>query len=483
MTKPSGAESSARTVAILGGGISGLAIAEAVERQAAAAGAPVKAVVLEAEAVAGGKIRSARDRGFVVETGPHGFLDKEPVVFELIERLGLKKDVVRANESAGARWIVRGGKLRLVPSKPPQFLGSGILPFGAKLRVAWEPFAASRPEGVDETVWDFAARRIGKTAADVLVDAMVTGIYGGDPKQLSLASAFPRMLELESKYGGLFKAMLTISKEKKRAGQVAAAPTGAPTGTLHSFKEGLGSLTGALAKRASVVTAFPAKRLVRDGAGYRVEGGGAPFVADAVVSTIPAFETAALVEPYAPSEAAQLLQIPYAPIAVVVHSFDAQAAGPALAGFGFLAPFVEHRKILGSIFAHSIFPDHAPDGTVMLRSMIGGRRGAELLDADDEGLLALARAELVDLLGIAPSAEPLLERVIRWPRAIPQYDVGHAERVAAADAIEAKLPGVFLSGNAFRGVAMIACIVDAQRVAAKVVAHLLGREAPSGPAT
>ncbi|MCK6549952.1 protoporphyrinogen oxidase, partial [Myxococcota bacterium] len=463
-----------RTAVIVGAGISGLAVAEAVERLSKEKGAPVKAVVLEAEREAGGKIKSSREKGFVVETGPHGFLDKEPAVFALVERLGLTRALVKANEAAARRWIVRAGKLREVPSKPPKFITSDILPFGAKLRVAMEPFGKARPEGVDESVWDFAARRIGPTAADVLVDAMVTGIYGGDPKRLSLASAFPRMFELESKYGGLVKAMMAIAKEKKAQGKKADAPAGAPTGTLYSFEEGLGTLTGALAKRANLVTGFEAKRLERAGAAWRVSGGASPVEGDAVVLTIPAFESAGLLAPFAGTEATLLGEVPYANVAVVVQAFQkADVGGADVDGFGFLAPHLEGRKILGSIFAHAVFPAHAPDGTVMMRSILGGRRGGELLDADDDGLLAMARAELGALVGIDAGAEPVMERVIRWPRGIPQYELGHAERVAAADGLESKLPGVFLSGNAFRGVAMIACIVDAERVAARVVDHVL----------
>lgn len=474
---------SARRVAIVGGGITGLSIAEAITRKSEAAGQPAEVVVLEAEDVPGGKIRSSTEDGFVVETGPHGFLDKEPEVFALTDRLGLERDLLRADEASAQRYIVRAGKLRMVPMKPPQFLFSDILPFFAKLRVGMEPFAKKRPAH-EETVWEFAARRIGKTAADVLVDAMVTGIYGGDPKELSLKAAFPRMYELESNYGGLMKAQLALAREKKAlpSGQEAerdmppkpkSAP-GQPTGTLHSYRHGLGQLTGALADRAEVRYGFRAEGVDKAKAFdmWRVRGTGDAIEADAVVLTAPAFTSAELLGPHVPGVAERFEEVPYADIAVVVHGFRASEVGHGLDGFGFLAPHGEGRRILGSIWASTVFPVHVPEGCLMFRTLLGGWRNAEAAQGSDADLLARAKAELAALGCVPDSATPVLQRVIRWPKGIPQYTRGHAERVAAADGVESELPGIFVGGNGFRGVAMLACVADAQKVADRVVSFL-----------
>ena len=473
---------SARRVAIVGGGISGLSIAEAITRKAEAGGQPVEVVVLEADDAPGGKIRSSTEDGFVVETGPHGFLDKEPEVFALTDRLGLGQDLLRADEAAAKRYIVRAGKLRMVPMKPPQFLFSDILPFFAKLRVGMEPFAASRP-ATEETVWQFAARRIGPTAADVLVDAMVTGIYGGDPKALSLKAAFPRMFELESKYGGLFKAQLAIAKEKKllAAGEGAPPPApisksapGQPTGTLHSYKQGLGQLTSALAERTTVRYNFAAEAIDKAATFdmFRVRGTQDAVEADAVVLTPPAFVSAKLLGPHAPGVAKHFEAVPYADIAVVVHGFEAKDVGGTLDGFGFLAPHGEGRRILGSIYASSVFPAHVPDGRVMFRTLLGGARNPQAAQGSDAELLARAKAELAALGCVPDSATPVLQKVVRWEKGIPQYTLGHAERVAAADAVESTIPGLFVGGNGFRGVAMLACVGDAQKVAERVIGYL-----------
>ncbi len=452
-----------RRVAIVGGGITGLALAEAVERKSA--GQPIEAIVLEADATPGGKIKSRREEGFVVDDGPHGFLDKEPLVFELIDRLGLRGDLISANEAAARRYIVRGGALREVPTSPPKFLTSDILPFTGRLRVLFEPFARSRPDG-DESVWSFAARRIGRQAADVLVDAMVTGIYGGDPKRLSLVSAFPRMREIEDQYGSLIKAQLQIAKAKKQL----PAQAGQPTGTMHSFRDGLGQLTSALASRAQVRTNFTADRIERNGT-FVVHGSGEPVEADAVVLAVPAPVAAGLLGPHAPAIAEIAGGVPYAPIAVVVQGFDA-AAAPALDGFGFLAPHVEARPVLGSIWASSVFPEQVPKDTIMFRTMVGGARNADLARGSDDDIRRHVRAELEQHCGLAADATPRLERIIRWPDAIPQYEVGHAERVAAVDALEREVPGLFVTGNAFRGVALLTCVADAERVAGRVVEAL-----------
>lgn len=460
-----------RTIAIVGGGISGLAAAEAIERRSKEAGSAVKAVVLEGEATPGGKIKSAREEGFVVDTGPHGFLDKEPKMFELIDRLGLRSSLLAANEAAERRFVMRAGALRELPSSPPKFLVSDVLPLGAKLRVLAEPLAKKRPDE-EESVWRFAARRIGPVAADVLVDAMVTGIYGGDPKRLSLPAAFPRMFELESVYGSLIKAQIALAKEKK------GSKAGGPTGTLHSFTEGLGELTAALAARADVRTDSSVERVERKEGGYRVTHRGGALEVEGVVLAVPAFVAESLLSPLAPTPAETLGRIPYADVAVVVQCFSKEDIGGDVGAFGFLIPEVERRSILGTILASSVFPPHAPEGAVMLRTITGGVRHPEHAAGDDETLLQLARSELDQILSIRPGATPLLQRVVRWPRGIPQYDLGHAEKVAAADAVEKALPGIFLIGNAFRGVAMLNCVAEADRLAERALGHLMSETAP-----
>lgn len=456
-----------KTVAVVGGGIAGLSAAEAVVRRAAEARVDVRVVVLEADAHPGGKIGTELHDGLVVERGPHGFLDKEPAVTALIERLGLTSRLLKADESSARRWIVRQARLRELPSSPPRFLTSDVLPLLGRLRVLLEPFVRRRPDdAAEESVWAFAARRIGRAAADVLIDAMVTGIYGGDPKRLSVAACFPALVSLEHKYGGLIRGQLALRRESSKGSAMG------PRGVLHSFDQGLRVLIDGLAARLDVRTHARVERLERTANGWRLGlGHGGSLEADAVVACAPAEVLAELLAPH--GDTRPLADIPYAPVAVVIHAFDDAALPRDLRGFGFLAPDGEGRAILGSILASTVFRGHAPPGTVMLRTMLGGARHPEHVEGDDAAMGLRARRELEALTGLDPAARPKLERVIRWPRAIPQYTLGHAARVAAADRLEAALPGLVLGGNALRGVAMVQCVADAERVAKKLVDHLL----------
>ncbi|MFO0723788.1 MAG: protoporphyrinogen oxidase [Myxococcota bacterium] len=462
-----------RTIAIVGGGISGLALGEALQHRARTSGQPIRTVIFEEGPAIGGKISTIVEDGFVIETGPHGFLDRDPLIHEVIARLGLTARVRKANEAASNRYIVRGGKLRQLPASPPAFLASDVLPLLAKLRVLLEPFIGRNRSGQDESVWSFAARRLGPAAADVLVDAMVTGIYGGDPKRLSVAAAFPALAALEQQYGSLIRGQIAKSKEQKRlgAGGGEGAAMGGPRGSLHSFDKGLGVLIHALAEKLEVRTQAPVRGLARDGARWKVTADGAePLEADAVVLTVPTFEMLRLLRPLAGTAADPLDGVMYPPVAVVVQAFDRAAMPRTYDGFGFLAPNIEGRGVLGSIWASTVFPDHAPSDTVMMRTLLGGVRHPERAEADPETLLERSTLELRGLLGLADRPQVRAKRVIRWERAIPQYDLGHSARIAAADGLEQAYPGLYLSGNGLRGVAMVQCVTASDALASRIFA-------------
>lgn len=476
-----------RTVVVIGGGVSGLATAEAVVRRGQDAGIPTRVVVLEADASPGGKIKTTVEAGFVVETGPHGFLDKEPKMFQLIDRLGIRDELVAANTASARRFIVRAGQLRELPGSPLGFLTSDILPLSGKLRCGLEPFMPG-PRSEDESVREFAARRIGAQAADVLVDAMVTGIYGGDPRRLSLKAAFPRMFELERDHGSLVKAQFAVAKARRAERQLAAGEgahqprnqgTGAPTGTLHSFKRGLSTLIDALAGRLEVRCKASVQSIERKPqGGFRVHAAGDVIEAEAVVTTVPAYAAEKLLAPLDSNLAEVVGKVAYAPCSVVVQAFHQRDVKRSVDGFGFLVPGGEKRDLLGSIWASTVFPDHSPEGMVMFRSMLGGARRPELGSASTTELAERARRELQHWMKVDPGAEPVFERVIPWPRAIPQYEVGHASKVAAADEVERALPGIYVGGNAYRGVAVLACVAEGDAIAERVVAQLQAAPAP-----
>jgi oxygen-dependent protoporphyrinogen oxidase len=446
-----------KTVAVIGGGITGLAIAEALQGRSE----DVRAIVLEAETSPGGKIKTKHKNGFVIETGPHGFLDKEPAMRALVDRLGLSSQLVTANPSADNRYVMRDGRLRKIPVSPPAFLVSDILPLLARLRILLEPWVARGDPGLEESIHDFACRRLGETAANVLVDAFVTGIYGGDPKKLSAAAAFPRLLELEREYGSLIRAQIGLKKSGA-----------APSTKLLSFSGGLACLIDALVERLDVRCNQVVKQIQKRGQVFQIETESLSLKTDAVVITTPAYEAARLTRAFSTPLSARLKEIPYAPVSVVVHGFSKNEIARPLDGFGFLVPGREKRPILGSIWASTVFEAHAPNDMVMFRTLLGGRRNPEAAQGTKEEIAARALEQIRQISGIADQATAQVEETIVWERGIPQYEMGHQDRVSAADELESRVPGLYLSGNAYRGVAMIQCVAEAEKIADRIQKQL-----------
>ena len=423
-------------IVIVGGGISGLSIAHALRSRPD----PADVTVLEAAPVAGGPIRSERRSGFLCEWGPHGFLDDAPETLALCTRLGLDGRLLRARDEAAVRFVVRGGRLRALPSKPAAFLVSDALSLRGRLRVLAEPFVARRATADDESVRDFAVRRVGTEAADVLVDALVTGIWAGDAGRLSLPSAFPALAAMEREHGGLFRGLRATRPVR---------------GRLTSFPEGLAelpaALVSALGPRVRVNAAVRA--IVLAGRGFRVETEGAgTHEADRVVVATPAWHAAGLVASLDPELARLISGIESVAVAVVHLGFPRAA----LRGFGFLVPRHEHPRLLGVLVPSNIFPGRAPEGSMLATAMIGGSRDPAAAGLRDETLIDEVVTGLASLAGIHVS--PSFSLVVRHQRAIPQYTLGHGERLAAIEARCRAIPGLSLAGNSYRGVSINACI-------------------------
>lgn len=456
-------------VAIIGGGITGLAAAHWL----AADHGIGDVVVLEADDRPGGKIRSLREAGHVLEWGPQGFLDNAPDTLELARLAGLADNVVRAADQADARFIVRGGVLRRVPTSPLAFLASSLLPLGARLRVLAEPFARRRPANRDESVAEFARRRIGAGAADVLVDAMVTGVFAGDARRLSLAATFPRMAAMESEHGSLTRAMIARLRAARREGRGAGGPAG-PGGTLTTFSEGMEQLPRTLAAALGdrLVTGSPVDRLGHDGERFVAEGRFGSVRARAVLLTPPARVASHLVAELAPAAATPLREVATVPVTVVMLSYPSAAGfSHDLAGFGFLVPRAENLGILGTLFCHAIFPRQAPAGRVLLRTMVGGAREPAAAALDDDTVVARVRAAHARVLGGDPAPDRIW--LARWPEAISQYEIGHLARAAAAEEA-VRAAGLELAGSPLRGVSVNDCIRQARRAAERLAARLPG---------
>jgi oxygen-dependent protoporphyrinogen oxidase len=459
-----------KRIVVVGGGIAGLATAVELSDLAPAG---TELLVLESGDRLGGNIRTEHEDGFTVEWGPNGYLDNVPATAALIKRIGLQDAVQPANERAAKRFLFRDGKLHELAASPLKFFASPVLSVAGRLRLLGEPFARSRPEGVDESVGAFATRRIGAEAASVLVDAMVSGVFAGDVNRLSLASAFPKMAKMEAEHGSLVKAMIASGKAKKRATKGGGGPTG-PGGTLTSFKNGLGSFIARLEEEldSSVRLRTPVRAVERNSESgtWIVRTDSDEILADAVVLSLPGHHAASILEPLDHELGAEVGKIPTAPLAVVALAFDAQEIGGDPDGFGFLVPRGQGPRILGCLWDSSLFPGRAPQGKVLLRAMIGGAHDPEAVEMSDEALLVQVRSDLETTMGL--SATPIRSWIFRHPVGISQYDVGHGARLERIEARVESHPGLWLAGSSYYGVAMNLCIENAGKQARAIVDYL-----------
>ncbi|HAM35704.1 MAG TPA: protoporphyrinogen oxidase [Elusimicrobia bacterium] len=457
-----------KRIAIVGGGVSGLATAYSLDRQLEAAGLSAEMLIFESQPKPGGTMRTIQEQGFFMESGPNGFLTNKPHALDLARELGLENRLQKSSGLARKRFVFSRGRLHRLPETPGAFLGCRLLSPGGRLRVLAEPFVRPGSRQQDESVAQFASRRLGQEAMEKLIEPMTAGVFAGNPDQLSLRSCFPRIHELESRYGGLIKAMLALRGERRRRG-VKQSMSAGPGGVLTSFDAGvevlIDSLAGCLAKSLRLNAAVEA--VSRCNGKYllsvRENSGSAQCEADAVVLATPAHAAGRLLGVSAPELGAELERIPYVPVAVVALGFDAAALSRPWDGFGFLVPRKEGRGILGALWDSSVFEGRAPAGKALVRVMVGGARQPELARLTQGELLALVREELRGIMGI--KAEPVLSRVFFHEQGIPQYLVGHGQVLERLNARLAAWPGFYLNSNAYRGVSLNDCIRESKLAA------------------
>lgn len=451
-------------VLIAGGGISGLATLHFLASRHP--GMTVRLV--ETEPRLGGTIGTDVVDGFSFDWGPNGFLDREPLTLQLCRELGLDHELEPANPNVSNRFILRKGRLRSVPMKPAAFLMADILSLRGKLRVMMEPFGARRPEGIDESIYDFGRRRIGLEAADYLIQPMVSGVYGGVAARLSLRSCFPIMWEMESQYGSLFKAMIAKARQARKEGKKTGGPSG-PGGWLTSFRGGLYPIIEAFRKRYAeqITTGVGVTEITRKGQLWEAMlVKGEALEASTVVLAVPSYAGASIVRSVSPSLADSLAAIPYAPIAVVCTGYEAPAAKAPLDGFGFLVPQKENRRILGSIWTSSIFSKRAPEGMVQFRTMIGGDGDHQSAALSDAELLAIVQTDLEGIIGL--THPPRISRIYRWQHGIPQFRIGHGQIMNRIETELKSLGNLYVAGNAYYGIGLNDCVKQAYRVAQQI---------------
>jgi oxygen-dependent protoporphyrinogen oxidase len=474
-----------KSVAIIGAGITGLTAAFYLKRK----GIPV--TVYEAGARSGGVIQSLRKDGYIAEFGPNTILETSPKISQLVRDAGLESRRLNPDAKAEARYVVRYKRPIAMPSSPVGFFTTELFTLKAKLAVLREPFVPPRRDGVEESIAEFVVRRFNQEFLDHAIDALVAGVYAGDPRKLSVTHAFPKLKALEDNYGSMIKGQLFGARERKKRGEI--AKDRAPK---FSFDDGLQVLPDALSEQLgdAVKLNTAVTKLTQSSEGWAVttSEGRVPRVPDlqekdgdsqsssrrgfetehsAVIYAGTAFRLAGLkIESKQPVNLAPLSEIRYPPVASVVLGFRREDVTHPCEGFGMLIPKVEGFKILGTIFSSSLFPNRAPAGHLTLTSYIGGERYPELASLPPEKLYELTREDLRVLLGL--KGGPTFQHCVFYPRAIPQYNVGYGQYRALMSSVENKAAGLFLAGHYRDGVSLSDSIVSGCNVVERVAAFL-----------
>ena len=454
-------------VVVVGGGIAGLAAARRLELVA-----PVAEIVLvESDSVLGGKLRTEHVDGFVIEAAADSFLSRKERGIGLVEELGLSSELIGRRPEHHHTFVRHGDDLHplpegltgMIPTDLDALERSELLSPQGRARFAAEGEVPPASGDEDESVASFVSRRFGREAYESLVEPLMTGIYGGDGEQLSLRATFPQLRMLELEHGSILR------------GLSAASPSDLPP--FVSFRSGLASLVAAVVEGfedTERILGRAATRVTRRGAGYELElADGNPIESDGVVVATPAFVTAELLADLDPELAAAHAAIPYASSVVVTLAFSRADVLP-LDGYGYVVPRVEGTDVLACTWSSQKWEERAPEGSVLIRVYAGRFGGRDLTADSDDDLVALARAE-VGLGGVV--AEPVLARVHRWPRGMPQYVLGHPERLARIDAALSEHPGLALAGAAYRGVGIPDCIRSGELAAESVARALAGARA------
>lgn len=492
-----------KRVVIIGGGITGLAAAHRLVERSSESGKQVDLTILEAGSRVGGIVQTRERDGFLLERGPDSFISEKPAALALVKRLDLESRLIETNQHYRRSLIVRDGQLLrvpegfqlLAPSRWWPFLKSDIFSWPGKARMALDlllPRRALNGDSADESLAGFVRRRLGTEALERMAQPMVGGIYTADPERLSLLATMPRFLEMEREHRSLIRALRkqnsrTVSKDAQS--ESSTGTSGARYSLFLSFDRGMQVLTDTLAKRISsfgsrlstgagqtairVNNAIESIRLeeeVSDGERPRkwklTTRDNETLFADALCVALPAYISSRLLATVDPELASELDQITYASSATINFGFRREDIPHPLDSFGFVVPFIEKRSLIACTFSSVKFADRAPAGHVLLRAFVGGALQPELLELDEDKLLARVLCDLRDLLGIERA--PLFTEVTKWERSMPQYHVGHLERVKRIEARLANLPGLFLAGNAYAGLGIPDCIRSGEAAADRI---------------
>lgn len=481
-----------KRVIIIGGGVAGLGAAYKIQR-AASEGHNLDFLLIEKDNRLGGKIQTeivpdpSNGGVFIVDGGPDCFLTEKPACHRIAKLLGIFEDELPTDDSKRRTWILSRGKLHslpdgvmmFAPTKFLPFVSTGLFSWPGKIRMAMDLFIPPKKvkpgELNDETLESFVVRRMGRECLDRLAEPLVGGVHASDPKQMSLAATFPRLLEMEQTYGSLIKGFLVARRKvEEMRKKYPPQPGQKPRTFFTSFVKGMQQLTDRMAEASGLekirlgVAVISLQKF--DQNKWRVQlSDGSTMEGDAVILATESWSAEPLIRPIDPTIADALASIPCSSSATISFAFNEKEVGFDLNAFGVLCPIVERRALMAATYSSSKWPGRAPPGKVLLRGFVGGPHNQKIINRSDEELVQIVLSEFQDILGLNPKVKPLFTRVFRWPLGMPQYTIGHLGRVTLIEERSTQIPGLAFAGGCYRGVGIPNCIESGERAVSKIL--------------
>lgn len=451
-----------KKIAVLGGGISGLASAFWLKKE------NYDVTVFEADPEIGGAMKTEHENNFLLETGPNSGLETTPLIREIAEEVGIADEMIYANNESNNRYIVKNSTLIALPVSAHAFFNSPLFSFSAKLRLLKEPFIGQSEDGYYQSIAQFVERRLGKEFLDYAIDPFVSGVFAGDPAKLSVKSAFPKLYRLEELYGGLIKGLIKGARERKKNKEKSKH-----NAKMFSFKSGMNSYPKAIAKYLgeSVNLNCKINKVIKQENSYKIlyteNSISKEFVTDLILSTIPAHPAANIFKDIDSTLSQHLTDIYYPPVKIIHLGFNKNDIDRKLDGFGFLIPTKEKRNYLGAIWSSTIFPNRSSDDTALFTMFVGGAKNPDIFDKNTDDLFNEIISDFKKLMNI--KSDPIFVKERFWEKAIPQYNLGHIEHDNYFEKFERENPGLFLSGNYRGGISVGDCIKNSKENLKKIM--------------
>jgi len=452
-------------IVILGAGISGLTTAFLLEKEG------YKTTILESRGEPGGAMQTIIEDDFLVDFGPNSGLETTPLISKIAQEVGLKEEMIYANEASNKRYILRNGKLLALPTSGPAFFTTSLFSLGAKLRLFKEPFIGKSEDGYYQSIADFVRRRLGNEFYDYAIDPFVSGVFAGDPEKLSVKSAFPKLYRLEELYGGMIKGMIRGARERKKN-----AEKSKQTAKMFSFLYGMQTFPEAITKslKSGVIYNTKIQKVTRLETGYEVEvqqgEDNIKIPADLIISTSPAYVTSSILSGIDSGLKSHLDEIYYPPVLVLYLGYKKEDIKRPLDGFGYLIPSKEKRKFLGAIWSSTIFPNRSSSKTASFTLFVGGARNPGILKKDVNKLIDEVIKEFSEITSV--QGKPVYMKYKLWEKAIPQYNLGYIEHEKYFEKFEKENPGLFLSGNYRGGISVGDCVKNSEVTTKRVTDYI-----------